>query len=88
MTRLSLINLFTKKKFLIAACITETAMTQVSVQVQPTQTMYVLEAAGVQLTLTFSTPAFVAEPASLALPYTYITFNVSAIDGNSHNVQV
>ena len=57
-------------------------------QVYPTQTYYVFRQDGVQLDLTFSTPAFVNDPASLALPFSYMSFNVSVVDGQSHDVKV
>ena len=66
----------------------DAAAQQVSVQVFPTQTKYVFEQSGVQLSLVFSTPAFVNEPESLALPFSYISYNVTSIDGQAHSVQI
>ena len=65
-----------------------TPMQQLSVQVFPTQTHYTFQQGGVQLDLWFSTPAFVNQPQSLALPFTYLTYHVSSIDGNAHTVSL
>jgi hypothetical protein len=45
--------------------------------------VFVFAGAGVQLTVTFTTPALPSDPVSMARPYTYIQFAVAAIDGAS-----
>lgn len=64
------------------------AMTQVSLEVLPTRTIYRFEARGVALTLTFMTPALPGDLDVLARPTTYVVFQVRAIDGREHRVAV
>lgn len=70
-------------------------------QVYPTQTVYVFQESGIQLTLTvsvikcslmiliilhqFSTPAFAATDKIPTLPVTFLTYTVEAIDGLSNH---
>jgi hypothetical protein len=61
-------------------------MTQTSVDVLPTRTIYVFEAAGVRLTLTFVTPLLPYDLDVLSRPVTYLDFQVEAIDSRSHRV--
>lgn len=65
-------------------------MQQISVQVNPRQTIYVFAAHGVQLTVTFTTPIFPEETnfEFSSRPVTYVTFDVISIDGALHDVQV
>ena len=68
-------------------------MKQVKMTVYPTQTIYIFQRGGVQLTLTFTTPAFghifPTDSWSLhALPLTYITFQVESIDQKPHPVKI
>ncbi len=60
---------------------------QTSVTVLPTRTIYTFEADGVQLTLTFLTPALPQKLDILSRPVTYICYNVASIDGKAHDVQ-
>lgn len=64
------------------------AMTQKSVQVLPTRTIYVFEDAGVELTLTFTTPSLTDDLALLSRPVTYLTWSVRAVDGKTHDVKI
>ncbi|KAK8789943.1 hypothetical protein WA158_006723 [Blastocystis sp. Blastoise] len=66
----------------------EPHVTQKSVVVYPTRTIYVFEQDGVELTVTFGAPDFVDKIEYLSLPFTYINYSVRSIDGKSHNVQV
>jgi hypothetical protein len=61
---------------------------QLSVQVLPTRTLYQFEAAGVHLTLTFTTPALLDDLDILARPVTYLTWDVRSADGQSHDVSL
>ena len=63
-------------------------MNQTSLEVYPTQTRYTFEESGVQLNVTFSTPAFADNLTSLALPYTYITFEMRSLDSRVHDIQL
>ncbi len=62
------------------------AMEQVSLSVTPTHTVYQLRAGGVDLTLTFFTPAFLKDLDILSRPVTYLT--VSATGQDSHDVSI
>jgi hypothetical protein len=64
------------------------AMRQTSVKVEATSTIYVFEAAGVGLELTFFTPVFPEDLDLLSRPVTYLTWQVSALDGKRHEVSV
>ena len=64
------------------------AMRQLSIEVEATRTIYVFEAAGVQLELTFFTPAFPEDLDILSRPVTYLTWHIRAIDGKKHEVSV
>jgi Domain of unknown function (DUF4965)/Domain of unknown function (DUF1793)/Domain of unknown function (DUF5127)/Domain of unknown function (DUF4964) len=64
------------------------AMRQLSVKVEATGTVYVFEAAGVQVELTFFTPAFPEDLDILSRPVTYLTWHIRAIDGKKHDVSV
>lgn len=63
-------------------------MTQVSVEVLPTRTIYQFEAAGVHLTLTFMTPLLPHDLNVLSRPVTYLTFDIIAVDGGQHSVSL
>ena len=65
-----------------------TAMTQRSVEVLPTRTIYQFEGAGVGVTLTFLTPALPMDLDVLSRPLTYVTFDTKATDGKSHKVEL
>ncbi len=64
------------------------AVVQRKLDVRPTQTLYTFDAAGVELTLTFTTPALPNAPDLLCCPVTFVTFDVRATDGKSHDVQI
>jgi hypothetical protein len=60
------------------------AMTQTSVQVTPTHTVYTFQAGGVTLNVTFFTPAFPRDLDVLSRPVTYLEF--SATGAEAHKV--
>ena len=62
------------------------AMEQVSLSVTPTHTVYRFRAGGVDLTLTFFTPAFPKDLDILSRPVTYLTFSATAQAG--HDVSI
>lgn len=62
-------------------------MKQTSVQVLPTRTIYTFSGAGIDATLTFTTPALPDEVKLLSRPVTYITCDVLANDAKSHKVE-
>lgn len=62
------------------------AITQKSVKVWPTRTVYEFEADKVLITLTFLTPALPHDLELFARPITYVNFNVRSTDGNPRAV--
>ncbi len=62
------------------------ALEQTSLTVLPTRTIYTFEGAGVALTLTFTTPALPEDLDLLSRPVTYLTWEVRATDGRTHDV--
>ncbi len=62
------------------------AMEQKSVTVLPTRSIYTFEGGGVSLALTFLTPALPDDIDILSRPVTYVTYDVQATDGKSHQV--
>jgi len=59
---------------------------QKSLSVLPTRTICTFEGAGVELTLTFLTPALPEDIAILSRPLTYVTHSVRSTDGRKHAV--
>ena len=60
------------------------AMETVSMEVTPTSTRSVLEAAGVRLSVAFTTPLLLDDPDVLSTPITMIDLSLEAADGQSH----
>ena len=63
-------------------------MTQKSVTVRATNTTYVFEDAGVEITLTFTNPNLPDDLMLLSRPATYLTWRVRATDGKEHAVKL
>ncbi|MDO4628796.1 MAG: DUF4965 domain-containing protein [Planctomycetia bacterium] len=63
-------------------------MTQKSLTILPTRTIYVFEEAGVELTLTFMTPCMMDDLMVYSRPISYITWSVRAVDGKKHDVKI
>jgi len=63
-------------------------MAQTQLTVLPTRSIYQFEAAGIQLTLTFTTPALPDDLDLLSRPITYLTWDVRSVDGRAHHVQI
>jgi Domain of unknown function (DUF4965)/Domain of unknown function (DUF1793)/Domain of unknown function (DUF5127)/Domain of unknown function (DUF4964) len=64
------------------------AMEQTSMQLTFTRTFYSFNGAGVELDLTFFTPAFLDDMDLLSRPVTYVTWTAHATDGVQHEVSV
>ncbi len=64
------------------------AMEQTGLEVLPTRTVYRFQAAGVDLTLTFLTPALPHDLDVLSRPLTYLTWSVRSTDGKKHAVKL
>lgn len=62
------------------------AMEQVSREVTPLRTIYRFAAAGIELTLTFTSPLLPDDLELLGRPASYIDIAVRAIDGHEHSV--
>lgn len=63
-------------------------MLQRNVQVLPTRTIYEFAGAGIELTLTFTTPALPESIDLLSWPVTYVTYSAKSTDDKSHQVSV
>jgi len=61
---------------------------QDQLEITPTHTRYRFSASGISLELIFFTPAFPEDLDTLSRPVTYITWNVRATDGKSHDVGI
>ena len=61
---------------------------QTGLEVLPTRTIYTFEGAGVALTLTFMTAALPEDLDLLSRPVTYLTYDVRATDGKTHDVEI
>jgi hypothetical protein len=67
---------------------TSQPMTQTSLEVLPTRTIYQFESAGVRLTLTFLSPLLPNDLELVSRPISYITWSVQSIDDKPHTVQI
>lgn len=63
------------------------AMDQTAVEVLPTRTIYTFAGAGLETTLTFTTPALPGDIALLSRPITYIGCSTKSTDGSDHAVE-
>lgn len=61
---------------------------QTGLHVSPTQTVYTFQGAGVNVTLTFTTPSLPDDIEVLSRPATYITWSVRSVDGKDHDASV
>ena len=66
----------------------EPAFPQTGLQVTPTRTIYDFDNGHVHVTMTFTTPVLPNNLDALSRPITYLSWDVHAVDGKSHNVQV
>ncbi len=62
------------------------ALTQKSLRVFPTRTIYVFEDAGIVLELTFTSPLLIKDLDVLSRPVTYVTVDIHSSDGREHDV--
>jgi hypothetical protein len=61
---------------------------QISLEVRPTNTLYIFENTAVKVTLTFTSPLLVKDIDVLSRPVTYVTWKIESIDNISHNIQL
>ena len=64
------------------------AMETRSLRVTPTQTVSVMAAAGVELTVSFWSPALPDDPDALSIPITFMDYALSSADGKEHAVSL
>ena len=64
------------------------ALKQRSLEITPTQSIYKFEAAGVEVTLTFTSPRLPHDLDVLSWPVTYLTWSVRSADGKNHAAQI
>ena len=64
------------------------AAKQTGLTVLPTRTIYDFDAAGMRITITFTTPLLPDDLMLCARPITYISWDARAIEGNTHEVSV
>ncbi|MEI7909455.1 MAG: DUF4965 domain-containing protein [Verrucomicrobiota bacterium] len=63
-------------------------LTQKSVEVLPTRSIYEFEDAGVHVTMTFMQPALPDDLDVFSWPLAYITWNVRSTDGATHQIEI
>lgn len=61
---------------------------QKSQRLTPTRTLYTFAGEGIELDLTFLTPALAGDMETLARPVTYLVFDVRSTDGRAHKVRI
>ncbi|SFT22057.1 glutaminase family protein [Paenibacillus sp. BC26] len=64
------------------------ALTQTGLKVTPLSTIYTFEAAGIELTVRFTTPLLLTDLDVLSRPASYAAFEVKSLDGRGHDVSV
>ncbi len=64
------------------------ALSQTSVRVLPTRTIYTFNGDGIQLTLTFMTADLPEDLDLLSRPVTYLTWTAQSADGRKHEVEI
>jgi hypothetical protein len=63
-------------------------MTQVSLKITPTSSVYEFATKQVSVTLTFLSPLLVKDLDLLSRPVTYLSWNIVSLDGQQHDVQL
>ena len=61
---------------------------QTATSIRPTQTGYRFSGGGVEITLTFTTPALPEDIDTLSRPITYLTYTVQSSDAQPHDVRI
>jgi hypothetical protein len=84
----SLIRVDGKVYRLMGGLKTAAPLPQQSVEVLPTRTIYRFAGAGVEVTLTFLTPALPRDLDILSRPATYVVWQVRSIDGAQHETSL
>lgn len=63
-------------------------MKQISLEVRPTNTVYVFGNSVIKVTITFTSPLLVKDIDILSRPVTYITWKMESVDNKSHGIQL
>jgi hypothetical protein len=63
-------------------------LAQTSQRLTPTRTVYTFTGEGIELDLTFLTPALVGDMDTLARPVTYLVFDLLSTDGKPHRTRI
>ncbi|HWI59518.1 MAG TPA: DUF5127 domain-containing protein, partial [Bacillota bacterium] len=85
----SLVRIDGKAFRLMGASPTQLApLPQTSLEVLPTRTLYTFQGAGIELALTFTTPALPADMDVLSRPVTYLEWAAKSLDGKKHAVEI
>ena len=63
-------------------------MKQVSLHITPTSSVYEFSSGGVKVILSFLSPLLVKDPDILSRPVTYLSWEISPVDGKDHKVEV
>lgn len=66
----------------------DTLAVQKSVQVQPTQTIYLFECGGVELNVSFIAPFIPDDISIFSRPINYITYEINSVDQKEHTVEM
>lgn len=64
------------------------ALVQTDLTVEPVTTRYTFQGEGIELKVQFTTPLLLDDLDLLSRPVTYVTFQVRAMDGESHQVKI
>jgi hypothetical protein len=64
------------------------ALQQIDKRITPTHTRYEFRGAGIQMELTFFTPAMMNDLDVLSRPVTYLTWDIQSMDGSAHQVSI
>lgn len=64
------------------------ALEQVHSEITPTQSIFVFAGAGIELRLTFTTPALPSDVDILSRPITYVTLDARGTDAKTHDVKL
>ncbi|MEY9964969.1 hypothetical protein ABIA33_003011 [Streptacidiphilus sp. MAP12-16] len=71
-----------------SSAVVPNTMTQVSLQVTATRSIYTLSGGGVTLTVTFFSPVDLGNLQRQCLPFSYVTMQAASADGGSHTVDL
>ncbi|EIW62031.1 DUF1793-domain-containing protein [Trametes versicolor FP-101664 SS1] len=72
----------------LPAGVNSTKATQKSLQITSTQSIFVMTAGPVDLTITFLSPVEPADFVNQSLPFSYLAVSAASNDGQDHNVQI